>query len=197
METLSLKKIYAKLKKVKNIEYFILILAIAIVVSMLGSFFRTDGNDGAAPVDQRNVADDTAGKSASGIYEKEERLKKVLSAIKGAGEVEVMISYKSSKEIIPAMNTVESHTQTEETDSNGGVRKITQTDTNTQPVSLSTQSGTQPLITKEIEPEIQGVIVVAEGADDFRVKIELLNAVQTVLGLKANQVEVFDMEDKN
>ncbi|HOB20139.1 MAG TPA: stage III sporulation protein AG [Candidatus Atribacteria bacterium] len=197
METLSLKKIYDKLKKVKNIEYFLLILAIAIVVSMLGSFFNAGTDDGTTAVDQRNIREDTADNNKYDIFDKEERLKKVLSAIKGAGEVEVMISYKSSKEIIPAMNTVQSSTQTEETDSSGGTRKITQTDTNTQPVSLSTQNGSQPLIAKEMEPEIQGVIVVAEGADDFRVKIELLNAVQTVLGLKANQVEVFDMEDKN
>ena len=49
----------------------------------------------------------------------EYRLQQVLSAIKGAGRTEVMITYKSGKELIPAMNTTVSNIETEEQDSSG------------------------------------------------------------------------------
>jgi len=41
MEKTSLKSIYEKIKNVKHIEYFILILAIAIVLSMVGNIFTS------------------------------------------------------------------------------------------------------------------------------------------------------------
>jgi len=39
--------------------------------------------------------------------------------------------------------------------------------------------------------EVVGVIVVAEGGGDVRVQLEVIRAVQTVLGVEANRVEVF------
>ncbi|MFO7154640.1 MAG: stage III sporulation protein AG, partial [Caldicoprobacter oshimai] len=52
----------------------------------------------------------------------------------------------------------------------------------------------KPLVIKEMEPEIKGVIVIAEGAKDIRVKLDLIRAVQTALGVSPQQVEVFEME---
>ncbi|HML48553.1 MAG TPA: hypothetical protein PKE04_17550 [Clostridia bacterium] len=38
-----------------------------------------------------------------------------------------------------------------------------------------------------------GVVVVADGADDIRVRLELVRAVQTLMNLPADAVEVFQM----
>jgi stage III sporulation protein AG len=189
-----LKAIFLRLKKVKNIEYFIFILAIAIVISVFGNLFETkeEGGEMEAISDAAVTSLETEEDKSS---DQETRLKSVLSAIRGAGRVEVMITYKTGKEVVPAMNTVESNTETEEHDSSGGIRRVNQTDINTQPVSLTTPDGSQPLITREIEPEVKGVIVVAEGAEDIRVRLELQQAVQTVLGVHSNQVEVFVMDE--
>ncbi len=40
-----------------------------------------------------------------------------------------------------------------------------------------------------------GVIVVAEGADDLKVRMALQQAVQAFLGIDAAQIEVLDMEE--
>ena len=45
----------------------------------------------------------------------------------------------------------------------------------------------------EKKPKIRGVIVVAEGASDIGVKLNLYNAVQTVLQVEASKVDVFEM----
>ncbi|NLX71279.1 MAG: stage III sporulation protein AG [Clostridiales bacterium] len=124
----------------------------------------------------------------------EVKLQKKLSSIKGAGKVEVMITYSSSKEMVPAVNITESQTTTEEQDSGGGVRKVSQKDVNSQTVTMNDAGGTKPLVVKEVEPEIKGVIVIAEGARDIRIKMDLMRAVQTALGVSAQQVEVFEME---
>lgn len=184
-----------RIKKIKNIEYFIFILAIAIIIGLFGNWFQpkediqaVNENYDSSDTQQAVINDEDS--------DQEYRLKKVLSTIKGAGRVEVMITYKSGAELIPAMNTVESNTETEERDSNGGIRKVSQVDSNSQPVSMSTSEGTKPLITREVQPEVLGVIVVAEGAEDILVQMELQKAVQTVLGVDSNQVDIFIMRDK-
>ena len=191
----SMKTFIEKVKKIKNIEYFIFILAIAIIIGLFGNWFQPEEdiqtvNGNYDPIEtQQTVAQEEGS-------DQEYRLKKVLSTIKGAGKVEVMITFKSGTELIPAMNTVESNTETEERDSNGGIRRVSQVDSNSQPVSMTTSEGTKPLITREVQPEILGVIVVAEGAEDIRVQMELQKAVQTVLGVHSNQVDIFVMRDK-
>jgi len=183
-----------RLKKTKNIEYYIFVLAIAIVISLLGNWFQS-GKGGEVEVSSDAAITMNEEPKDDSSTDMEKRLKEVLSVIQGAGKVEVMITYKAGRETVPAVNTIESNTQTEEQDSNGGIRRVSQTDINTQPVSLTGPNGSQPLIAKEIEPEVQGVIVVAEGADDIRVRVELQQAVQTLLGISSNQVEVFVMEN--
>jgi len=169
-------------------------LIIAIIISIYASTLDTpsskpdneeesNGQMGIHWVDEDSTQD-----------QQEIKLEKALSAIKGAGKVEVMITYKSGKEIVPAFSNVESTIVTQEEDTNGGTRSINQVDTNIQPVTISNSEGTEPLVLKEVEPEIKGVIVIAEGAEDIRVKLELLRAVQVALGVKSNQVEVFAMQ---
>lgn len=192
---MNLKNIFEKLKKVKNIEYFIFILAIAIIISLVGNMFQPKEKGGELETGLEVPLEKTPEVNLDYDQDQEARLKKVLSAINGAGSVEIMITYKSGKEVIPAMNTIQSNIETEEKDSNGGIRKVIQTDTNSQPVSMDTPDGSQPLITREFEPEIQGVIIVAQGAADLVVRLELQKAVQTVLGINADQVEVFIMDE--
>ena len=42
--------------------------------------------------------------------------------------------------------------------------------------------------------EIKGVIVVAEGASDMNVKVQLLRAVETILSINADCIEIFTMK---
>ena len=186
---------FNRLKKINNIEYFIAILAIAIIIGLVSNWLTFQKESDVSTLEQEPVYIEQDGQNLMDIKGQENRLKQILSSIKGAGRVDVMITYKTGKELIPAMNTVESVIETEEKDSSGGIRKVSQTDINSQPVSMNTSDGTQPLITREIHPEVLGVIVIAEGAEDIHVRMELQKAVQTVLGVSANQVEIFVMEN--
>lgn len=116
------------------------------------------------------------------IKEIESKLNSVVSNIKGAGNVKVMISISSSPELKVAENVEEKTVST----SSGST-----TVTTTEPIIVETNGKDSPLILKETLPEINGVIVVSSGASDVKVKLDIITAVSTALGIKSNIVEVF------
>ncbi|NMA95971.1 MAG: hypothetical protein GX974_08015 [Clostridiales bacterium] len=188
-----LKTFKSKIKGIKSYELIITILVMTIVISIYISSLKSP-----AKIEGEQIKDidaDNGNINISSSQKYEQRLAKILSGIKGAGKVDVMITYHSGKELVTAKNTVETNVITEEEDSGGGTRAVTQSDLNSQAVIMSGSDGTKPLIIKEVEPEIKGVIVIAQGAYDINVKLELLRAVQIALGVNPNQVEVFIMDE--
>ncbi len=117
----------------------------------------------------------------------ETRLVKILKKIRDAGEVDVMITLEDTSEKIPGLNTIKSSESTEESDAEGGVRKILREEENIQLVQI----GEDIVVLKEVQANIKGVIVVAEGAEDPSVLENIYEAVKTVLGINGNRVQVF------
>lgn len=125
----------------------------------------------------------------------EKKLSKILSKIRNAGSVEVMINLESGTEKVPAKDENISDKITNEKDTEGGTRIINESNTNDKVVFKNMQGGnSEPLIVKEINPEVKGVIVVSEGAKDSKIKLELTEAVMTVLNIPAFRVTVYAME---
>jgi stage III sporulation protein AG len=126
----------------------------------------------------------------------ENRLTEILSKIQDAGKVTVMITLKTGTEIVPAKDETVSDKTTNENDTEGGTRTINEKNTSEQVVFMNDQGGaSKPLVLKEINPEIKGVIIVAEGAKDPKVKLKLTEAVQTVLDVPAYRVSVFESDN--
>ncbi len=118
----------------------------------------------------------------------EDRLNQVLSKIEGAGQVEVVIYYASTTELVPAFSE-----DTSTSASSNGESSSSTTSEQADVATVKSGSDTQALIIKEIEPEIKGVVVVAEGAGDIGVRFNLLSAVTTLLDVGADKVEVLKM----
>jgi stage III sporulation protein AG len=100
-----------------------------------------------------------------------------------------MITLEDSVEKIPATNTTKSSEQTTETDSEGGKRDSIREDSSTQIVNHSSDGSI--VVLKEVNPNIKGVIVVADGAEDPIILEILYEAVKTVLGVSGNKVNVY------
>ncbi len=123
-----------------------------------------------------------------------QKLEKVLSSIKGAGNVNVMITYVSGSEAVCA-NTVEKQTNTvTEKSENGGSKESETVIENSKPVTVGSGNGENALVVVKKEPEIKGVIVVAQGADSIKVRMDLQKAVETVLQVSPEKVEIFVMD---
>ena len=130
--------------------------------------------------------------NASGEREVEERLKNVLSCIRGAGRVEVMITYETNGEIVTAMTT---STNTNTSESVDGDRESSQQQTteSSEPAKVDGSAGDEPIVLMERQPTVRGVIVVAEGAADIAVRLDLQRAVRAVLDVPITNIEVFEL----
>lgn len=190
-----LKSMSERIKNIKNVEIVALILVVALVLIMYPSLF---GYGNGSLESSGDVGQNGSMEIEDLSFEEreEERLERKLSVIDGAGMVEVLITYRAGTETIVAEHTVESSTDTEEKDAEGGVRNVLQMSREIQPVIIDGREGREPMILKELTPEVKGVIVIAEGARDVRVRMELLRAVRTALGVNSNQVEVFVMKQR-
>ena len=113
--------------------------------------------------------------------ELEKKLENVLSLIQGAGQVGVMISVEGSPELIYA---VDSDTKVS-TNSNGST-----TTNSSSPIIVQTSGGSTPLILTENLPLVKGVIVVSSGASDIGIKLDIINAVSTLLDISTEKISV-------
>jgi stage III sporulation protein AG len=122
----------------------------------------------------------------------EARLEDILSTVRGAGRVRVLVTYATAGERVAA--TVS--TLDESVSETSGVNTATRSEQSRemkQPATVATEGGQSPIILVEREPEIRGVIVVAEGAADPSVRLSLQRAVQAVTGVSLSSIEVFEM----
>lgn len=118
----------------------------------------------------------------------ENKLTRILTKIEGAGDVDVMLTFESSEEIQPAFNSNQTTETTEEKDAQGGERTVT---TSSENKTMITSGSSDPVVIKTTEPKIKGVIVVASGASNPKVKQTLYSAVQTSLQIAGHQVEIY------
>lgn len=129
-------------------------------------------------------------------YEDEQKteLTNILKKVEGIGDVEVMITFESDEAKILASDSTSQSSVTEETDKQGGKRVTNQKTDSTQVVMNSNGDTKSPLVVKTYKPKIVGVMVVAEGASDSKIKYEISQAVSTLYGISANKVNVYPMK---
>lgn len=170
-------------KKLKPLIFMagICILALIVIAVM------PDGQD----QETSTIDSDITKVSEEAEYEKkdlESKLTEILSKINGAGDVDVMITFESSEELVPAYNSNTTTETTKEQDSSGGERTTT---SSTENKTMITSNTNDPVVLKTSEAKIKGVIVVASGASDSAVKEKLYSAVQTSLQISGHQVEIY------
>ncbi len=178
---------FVKLDAKKKLQYLAILL---IVIVILAIYFSSSGN----PASQEPISQ-TEQVSQTGASSIEEKLQETLSKIEGAGHVQVMITYESSSEIVPAIS-VDTQTSTTMDESENGSSTIKTENTQSEIVTVNGSNGNNALVLKENSPPVKGVIVVAEGADDIGVKLNLLSAVETILNVSPDQVDVYKMKNE-
>lgn len=174
---ISNSRLFTKLKSVKNFELIICIFFIAILLLIYFNGFETV-NDG--KTSQKTKLYNDYSQYTDNL---ESRLSSVLSKVKNAGNVDVMITLCSNPELVIAYNIEEKTI----TNSNGSQTVTVVKD----PILINQSGSTNALILTELLPEIKGVIIVAQGAKDVSVRLDLLNATKTVLGISLDKIQVF------
>lgn len=124
----------------------------------------------------------------------ENKLKSTLEQIDGVGKVQVMIYFGSGEEEVPAANENKTKSVTDETDNSGGKRTTTQDLDGSTIVTSKDGDKESPFILKDYKPQITGVCVVAEGADNSVIKLNIVNAVVDLFQLNEDKVNVYPMK---
>lgn len=179
----------AKVKKNPVLAYalYAAVGLVAVLFYLIGGGVRCGGETEKPTVKTEPAADRAGERDAL-----EHRLIDVLSKIRGAGRVDVLVTYETNGEIVTA--TVR---QTDEdvrnADGTGGSETSRSVREVTEPATIETESGDAPIVLYEKEPVIRGVVVVAEGASDFSVRQKLQAAVHVATGIPIDRIEVLEM----
>ena len=118
----------------------------------------------------------------------EDRLEKILSGIKGAGKVEVMIYYNNMGKKVVASDSKEKSEISERGSEGKGYESADTLEKST--VLYGKGSEEKPFVTEEKLPEASGVLVLAEGAGNEKIRFEIFEAVRALLGVPANRIMV-------
>lgn len=179
-----LNNFFAKLKKVKHIELYSVVLIAVVVLCVM--FFPNENKT------QKTIVSQSVTTSTAQYAESlENRLNKVLKDIAGAGEVSCMITLDGEIERVLAYSDDQKNSSTQNTTSSGAVNKTETENSSKEPIIITVNGSSEPLVIKEIMPAVKGVVVVATGADNVKVKLDILKAVQALLKIESSQIEIF------
>ncbi len=181
-------------KKIENLVFFVVILIITIIAI---NFIWKDPSK-----DSQVVNEVSGGKKLAESEEHmdkndlslSEKLETILGKIQGVGEVKVFINYSESSEVVAMYNENSKSSTTEETDTQGGVRKIEETDTQKDIIYQENDGVKTPMTKKVVEPKIEGAIITAKGASNIEIKTSIIQAVEAATGLATHKIQVFEME---
>ena len=145
-----------------------------------------------------NKKEDTAQEKTEQKYEKEDyaeylehKLEQVLGQMEGVGKVSVMVTVADQGEDI-----IEKDTSTVTNTDSGSMEMTTEKESGEETVYEESGGEKAPYVSKEILPEIEGVLVVAEGGDSPRIVSDISDAVKALFQVEAHRIKVVKMSSK-
>jgi stage III sporulation protein AG len=190
-------------KKPNKYQYMILVLCIGAALMLVGNIVlkpNTSPAEVPASTNTQVAAEDVpafglkkgSGNKAIAEYEEkyEDQLKKALQNMLGVNDVTVVVNIDSTDKKVLEKNRVTKSQTTDETDREGGQRKVQESSTDEQLVIVRDGENEGPIVVETKKPEIRGVLVVAKGADNIQVKKWIVEAVTRALGVPSHRVAV-------
>lgn len=155
---------------IKKYRFVILVLVIGIVLMLLPS-----GSD-----DEKPSVQTTEPMNVS--VDQTEALTQILSQIKGAGKVKVLLSIHAGEKTL-----YQTDQDTSTGADSGSIRHETV-------IVTGADRAQHALIQQTVAPEYRGAIVVCQGADDVSVRLAIVEAVSNATGLGADRISVLKMK---
>lgn len=187
-------------KRVTTFRWLMLIGLAGVAFMILNSFLTVKQVD---PVPEGRASPDSPSKqaflgkeskdqSAFQDYEDsyESAIRDILQKVVGVGDAEVLVTIESTEETVVQSNTKDSQEITQEKDTNGATRHITQITRSGEVVLYETSGNQTPIVLKKIKPKIRGVVVVARGAENLTVKQMIVEAVSRGLDVPSHRISV-------
>lgn len=126
----------------------------------------------------------------------EKRLTEMLASVEGVGKTKVMITLKATGEKVVLMERPYERNETSEIDSEGGSRDIREWSQSDTAVYIEESDGSRvPYVVQESKPEIEGVIVIAQGGDNIYTIKEIMEAVSALFDVPSHKIKVMKMRE--
>lgn len=174
------EKISAWLSKIKKIKHYEIYIAVAIAVLVSVFYFAFASTSKKSSTENVGTENDIICEnfSSSSEYTEylENKLENVITSIKGVEDAKVVVSLEKGFEYV--------YMTEEETKTSSNGTTITK-------ISIVMVDG-QPVIKEEIYPVIKGVVVVASGAKDVGVRMNILSVIQTIIEVDNSQINILD-----
>ena len=161
----------------------VLLLVIAMPVEKAQK--KDSGMTQTQPAAEDETAESGQERADDSIAELESRLEETLSLIDGAGQVRVMITMKDTGEKV-----VEKDVTCRADAASDGSQNTEQSQS-----SVYTRDGNTetPYISNEMTPQVEGVLVVAQGGGNSMVKQNILQSVMALFPLEAHKITIVKM----
>lgn len=175
----------------RGIENLVIILVLGVIIIIVASSFFGEEKDVGKEDKLQEAIAVTSTPSMSGLSELEQRLEQILSEIEGAGHVKVMITGISDGEVVHAYNQIEENSLQEVQNDTAVLNKTDEIRKEQELVFMDNVSGQRvPVVKKKLEPEIKGVVVVADGAGSSVVRQNITGAVEVLMGIPTHRIQV-------
>ena len=181
-------------KTIENLVVFLILLIVTIIT--INVIWKDDKKEDIEETNTsyKQLAKVESNNNENTEYNLEEKLEDILSKIVGVGKVDVLITYSETSKVVAMYNENYTTNKTEEADTNGGSRKIDQTDVNKEVIYQEENGEKIPITEKVVMPKIEGAVVIAEGGSKANVKVNIIEAVAAVTGLSTYKIQVFEMK---
>ena len=156
-------------------------LLILVLLGLLLAVIAVPAEDEKKATDmlENNPARGTAGETATDYESRmEEKLEELLSQVEGVGKVQVMLTFEGSGE-----KKVE--------------KDVSSTGQESREETVYQEQGSSeriPYVTSEKNPKAAGVLIIAEGGGNSRIRQEILEAAQALFGIEAHKIKIMKME---
>lgn len=125
----------------------------------------------------------------------EQRIEELLSNMDGVGEVQAMVTLVTSKELIVEKDEPVTRNTITESDGTGGTRSTNESSFDYETIYETDGEGNKvPYVIKQIEPEIQGITVVAQGGGNAIVQKNISEVLEALFHVDAHKIKVVKMK---
>ena len=189
-----------KSKKKSNVYLFVLLsvgIVLMLVSNLMTSSEENESTSSFQTESDRQTEEEVFGNNPStpsSMVEYEEHyeneLRDILTDVIGISSVSVKINLASTEKKIFENNRTTDNQVTEETDRDGGKRVIENHSTDEEVIIINDGNKEKPVVIGVEKPEVTGVIVVAEGAENVQIKQQIIEAVTRFLDVPSHRVSV-------
>lgn len=209
-----LKKIFSQEdaadKKPGKYQYLLLVLLFGAAIMLISNIiFKDDKQNTSLPAfknSEEKTEEEVAvfgqkqqeGNELIAAYERayEAQIKEALDAIIGVEDVTVVVNVDATEKKVLEKNRTNKTQTTDETDREGGKRKVEDQSKEEQLVIVRNGEKEVPIVIETKKPVIRGVLIVAKGADNIQVKKWIIEAVTKALDVPSHRVAVMPKKSK-